>query len=48
MLRKFFATILVLFVIGGCVGTMKIAEEAPSRIKGATMQTKSDNNTTKK
>ena len=47
MLRKFFATVLVLFIIGGCVGTMRMVD-APSKIKGATMQTKVDNNSTKK
>ncbi len=48
MLRKFFTTLLVLFVMNGCVGTMKVANDAPSKIKGTTMQTKVDNNSTKK
>ena len=48
MLRKFFAIVMVLFAINGCVGTMKVADAPPKKVKGATMQTKVDNNSTKK
>ena len=49
MFKKFFAITIILFVMSGCVGTMKIAEDAPSKnIKGATIQTKVDNNATKR
>ena len=48
MFKKFFSIAIVLLVMSGCVGTMKIADDAPSKnIKGATMQTKVDNNATK-
>ena len=48
MLRKIFAMAMVLFVMNGCVGTMKVADAPSKNIKGATMQTKVDNNSTKK
>ena len=49
MFKKIFSVATMLFIMNGCVGTMKVADEAPSKnIKGATMQTKADNNATKK
>ena len=48
MLKKFFALTLVLFFMGGCVGTVKIADAPSKNIKGTSMQTKVDNNSTKK
>ncbi len=51
MLKKvFFSMAMVLFVMSGCVGTAKvIVNSAPPKnsIKGATVQTKVDNNDTK-
>ncbi len=49
MLRKFFTIAMVLLVMSGCVGTVKVVDEAPlENIKGTTMQAKVDNNSTKK
>lgn len=49
MFKKVFSIAIVLLVMGGCVGTMRVADDAPSKsIKGTTMQTKMDNNATKK
>ncbi len=48
MLRKFFTIAIVLFIMSGCVGTMKIADAPSKNIKGTIMQTKVDNNSTKK
>ena len=48
MLKKFFYVAMVLFVMSGCVGTMKVADVPSKNIKGTTMQTKVDNNSTRK
>ena len=49
MFKKVFSIAIVLLVISGCVGTMRVANDTPSKnSKGVTMQTKVDNNTTKK
>ena len=48
MFKKIFSVAMVLFIMNGCVGTMKIADTPSKNIKGATMQTKVDNNSTKK
>ena len=48
MLRKFFIITIVILVTSSCVGTMKIADTPSKKVKGATVQTKVDNNSTKK
>ena len=48
MFKKVFSIAIVLLVISGCVGTMRVADAPPKNSKGATMQTKVDNNSTKK
>jgi len=40
MFKKFFLISIVLFILSGCLGSMKIADAPSNNKKGATMQTK--------
>ncbi len=48
MFMKFFSISIVLFILNGCLGSMKIADAPSADKKGATMQTKVEKKSTKK
>ena len=48
MTTRFLMVFLFLMVVNGCVGTMKIADTPSNSSKSPTMQSKVDNNSSKK